>query len=325
MYDSIIVDTFNYYITQAESQAKETVRKIITNIEQVLLTKLNPEGKIYFLFDPLPTKNHNITAYKRSSERLKVSMFYKLHREIEKEHLKGIFYLKEYLQERDPRFVSVYDGVSEADDFVEPILSKLENQKVALVSRDSDWCRYINKNTYVTDYTLKRELTQGDFESKKGFKPTIASVTFEKVFFGDPADNIEYVFAATKGIRNKYKLNTLYPLATSFIKELGETNESLDSVVDRISKYTNKKLYNIHKPNAEEKLFKELINSEIGIKNNFLRDILTNVSLIRCRFQNNLDKFMYTCTQANPNYCELIDATLGINKFQKSFASKFCS
>lgn len=321
MYANILVDAFNYYLTQKEDNYKNTLKRVVGNIESVLLPHLDQGGHVYFLFDPLPAKNLNNTSYKRSSERTKISNYYKMHRELSREDIKGLILFREYLSNRDERFVTVWNNNCEADDLVHAILDTMVGQKVALVTKDSDWSRYLDDNTFVTDYKMKEPVTAGKYEEVHGYYPTVASVTFDKVLFGDRVDYIINVFDE---MRLKYKQTVLWKLSQAFVQELGQTKESLESVVERIKKYTVQSLIQLQASGskerpAEQALFRELLGSEKGIEHNFQQDILQNVELVRSRFKGHIQEFYHHSKIPDEAFCSLIDATIGLGKFKKKF------
>lgn len=319
MYQNILVDAFNYFLSQKKEgdNYKSTLQDVIRLINDKLLPSLDKGGHIYFLFDPLPVNNLNISSYKRSSDRLKIASYYKQHRELSKEDIKGLILFKEYLTDRDDRFITVYDKVCEADDFTQAILDTMPDQKIALVSRDSDWCRYLSDNVFVTDFRMERELTPGDYEHQHGYYPTIASVTMDKVLFGDKADYILNVFS---GLGLKYRTTVLYKLAEAYIIELGEHKDTLEEVIERIKGYgPNFTEESLPDRPAEKALFKELLFSEVGIVSNFKVDILRNIELVRSRFKGTIQKFYHHNSTPDEAYCSLIDASIGLGKFKKKF------
>lgn len=78
----------------------------------------------------------------------------------------------------------------EADDYVQNIIKYCvkDNEKVLLISEDSDWSRNLAENVH--QYKNKQVLTKGLFIELNGYEPTYSSICFYKTFYGDVTDDI---------------------------------------------------------------------------------------------------------------------------------------
>lgn len=234
IYDKLIVDTSNIFYRVAALYLKdlkqETVNNLIKNNTvfnqyKAFIEKLKGQsvGEICLLFDPM-LSNGNMSA------RLKIKEGYKSTRDknspvsqLRLDTLEKLY--SEFIVEKRPR-ISVYHDISlEADDFVEKLT---ETGKCLMLTSDEDFARYLEEGRVEM---LKKGLSIKDesiytakaFETKHGFKPSIASVTFWKALYGDVSDNIVGVFKdpSTKIIK------TASDEMMEIIKELGEGKMSL--------------------------------------------------------------------------------------------------
>jgi len=110
----------------------------------------------------------------------------------------------------------------EADDYAEKLT---EEGKCLLITSDEDFTRYLVKDRVemlIQGVSIKDDgvFTFDDFVKKHGFKPSITSVTFWKVFWGDKSDNIPGIFLDS---RTKI-LRSANDLAKELVKEMGEEN-----------------------------------------------------------------------------------------------------
>lgn len=233
-YDKLILDTSNLFYRVAALYLKElkpdTLLQLIKSntvfshyksvIENFATQTL---GEVCLLFDPM-------LSNKGMSTRLKIKEGYKTARDynspsgqLRRDTLEKLY--SEFITNVRSRISVFHDVTYEADDFVEKLT---EDGNCLLISSDEDFARYLEAGRVemlTKGLSVKQEniFTAEDFETKHGFKPTIASVTFFKVFYGDVSDNIVGVFkdTTTKVIRPACdEMDTI-------IKELGEGKMSL--------------------------------------------------------------------------------------------------
>lgn len=234
IYDKLIVDTSNIFYRVAALYLKDLKQETVSNLiknntvfnqYKAFIEKLKGQsvGEICLLFDPMMS-NGNMSA------RLKIKEGYKSTRDknspvsqLRLDTLEKLY--SEFIVEKRPR-ISVYHDVSlEADDFVEKLT---ETGKCLMLTSDEDFARYLEegrvemlrKGLSIKDESI---YTAKAFETKHGFKPSIASVTFWKALYGDVSDNIVGVFKdpSTKIIK------TASDEMIEIIKELGEGKMSL--------------------------------------------------------------------------------------------------
>ena len=229
IYDKVILDTSNFFYRVAALYLKDLNQENLTqliknntvfthyrNILDNLLTQT--VGEICVLFDPMIVGHGE-------SERLKIKEGYKSTRDknspVVQLRLDTLEKLYSDLIINPKNRINLYHDVSlEADDFVEKLT---ETGKCLMITSDEDFARYLETGrvemlTSGLQIVPDNIYTADDFETKHGFKPNIASVTFWKAFYGDVSDNIVGSFQnkCTKVIR------TASDEMMQIIKELGQ-------------------------------------------------------------------------------------------------------
>lgn len=233
-YDKIIVDTSNIfyrvaapYLKDLTTAAASQLMKSNTVFTQYVsaIDKLQEQslGEICLLFDPMLSNG-------QMSARLKIKEGYKTTRDrnspvaqLKMDTLEKLY--SEFIMTARSRISVFHDVTLEADDFVEKLT---ETGKCLMMSADEDFARYLEEGRVemlIKGASIKQDgiFTAADFEKKHGFKPNIVSVTFWKVLYGDPSDNVTGVFydPSTKVIR------TASEEMQSVLKDLGESNMTL--------------------------------------------------------------------------------------------------
>ena len=228
LYDYIVIDSANlfYRCLGKNEAAEQVVRKMISFTED-LRQSLN--DTLYIIFDPI--SEYDLGESKSfkfpSSERKKIDENYKANRQYSSLYYQSIILYKKFYTYRGDKVKTIYSQEYEADDFIEPLLEMIgPNKKVALISTDYDWSRYISDDVHMINKGLDKPYSIKDFEEKFLFKPTKASITLYKALYGDESDNIKGSIYL-----DKTKLvNNIKELCYNYIKEAADMNKSLEDV-----------------------------------------------------------------------------------------------
>lgn len=151
LYDYIVIDSANlfYRCLGKNDAAEQVVRKMISFTED-LRQSLN--DTLYIIFDPI--SEYDLGESKSfkfpSSERKKIDENYKANRQYSSLYYQSILLYKKFYTYRGDKVKTIYSQEYEADDFVEPLLEMIgPNKKVALVTTDYDWSRYISDDVHM--------------------------------------------------------------------------------------------------------------------------------------------------------------------------------
>lgn len=166
----------------------------------------------------------------------------------------------------------------EADDLVKPILNMYckKEDKVLLISEDSDWCRYLSEN--VMQYKSHKIFTTEIYKDTFGYFPTETSVRWDKTIYGDDADN---VIGCLKNYPRQF-----------FLKEIEKYDNILDFIrdveLDKISYLDTGWKLKIKKEKANIITNWKLV-SALDVSND---EILGNI--FDCSFKENKLKIIYS-------------------------------
>lgn len=107
----------------------------------------------------------------------------------------GSSLFRQILEYYDNNLEIRWDDTREADDLVDETKSTKETSRNILVSADLDWCKSIDSNTWLYNYTcvLKEDSL---IHKQVIFKPH--QITLYKALFGDSSDNIKAVIPRLK-------------------------------------------------------------------------------------------------------------------------------
>lgn len=279
-YDLILLDMFNlFYRRSSHIEEKSTVsiaNNMINYIETDCRSHLTSNGKIFLLFDPIPKNDLGMdSAFKNSTVRKNLLAKYKKDRKHDALLLSVIDVVRQYFAHRGPGIIEVENCKYEADDFVESIVKRHQDKKIAAVTTDEDWARFLSKNFEMINEGWDKPFTREDFKSKYDFYPTIASVTFWKALFGDPSDNITGAVI----FKRRKSMEVLKLSAFKFIKFISEQGYTLEEVEDRMKGYTFSALHKMTDKNPEEQFFYDV--HTIGFKLLVQEGIETNLKLVK--------------------------------------------
>lgn len=205
VYNSILLDVFNLsYRKQGIPQNATPIdiaNHMISFIEGDVKSHLADNGNIYLLYDPIPelfstdlkvSKNFRFTT-----ERQEICPSYKASRVGKPEVIEAVKLVKKYYTFRGENIKTCISKFLEADDFVEDIVNK-ETGKIALVSNDKDWARYISDSVDMINKDFGKPYSVSEYFKEYGMMPTIASVTFRKAIYGDSSDEVKPISSIKK-------------------------------------------------------------------------------------------------------------------------------
>lgn len=285
---------------------KQTANNVINFIEEEVKQRLEPNGKIYLTFDPLPKSDLGMEKnFKFSPDRKEINKDYKSNRVHDEVVLTALKLLRKYYTYRGNEYLTVISSFLEADDYVEGLVNLEKEGMIALISTDMDWARYISDRVHMINNTFDKPYTKQDFFDEKGYFPTIAAITLDKAIFGDKSDCIEPILT---------KKNKIYKDSSDFIraliKEASKTDVTLKDI-ENVFEYAQ----SVDLMGKAEKSHVEDIIAIISVSNNAMEAFHNNIRLIKCRCDD-VTKYI-THHAVNQSYNTLIETTLGRNKSSK--------
>lgn len=301
LYDYIVIDSANlfYRCLGKNETAEQVVRKMISFTED-LRQSLN--DTLYIIFDPI--SEYDLGESKSfkfpSSERKKIDENYKANRQYSSLYYQSILLYKKFYTYRGDKVKTIYSQEYEADDFIEPLLEMIgPNKKVALVTTDYDWSRYISDDVHMINKGLDKPYSIKDFEEKFLFKPTKASITLYKALYGDESDNIKGSIYL-----DKTKLvNNIKELCYNYIKEAADTNKSLEDVEKDLKQGYKFDAAHIGETSLEQLLFAFHMNSK---QVNIIDKTILNMSIVRSLLEGkDISKYIHSNPE-KPEYNSII-------------------
>ena len=301
LYDYIVIDSANlFYRCLGENEtAEQVVRKMISFTEDL---RQSLSDTLYIIFDPI--SEYDLGESKSfkfpSSERKKIDENYKANRQYSSLYYQSILLYKKFYTYRGDKVKTIYSQEYEADDFVEPLLEMIgPNKKVALVTTDYDWSRYISDDVHMINKGLDKPYSIKDFEEKFLFKPTKASITLYKALYGDESDNIKGSIYL-----DKTKLvNNIKELCYNYIKEVADTNKSLEDVEKDLKQGYKFDATHIGETPLEQLLFAFHMNSK---QVNIIDKTILNMSIVRSLLEGkDISKYIHSNPE-KPEYNSII-------------------
>ena len=301
LYDYIVIDSANlFYRCLGENEtAEQVVRKMISFTEDL---RQSLSDTLYIIFDPI--SEYDLGESKSfkfpSSERKKIDENYKANRQYSSLYYQSILLYKKFYTYRGDKVKTIYSQEYEADDFVEPLLEMIgPNKKVALVTTDYDWSRYISDDVHMINKGLDKPYSIKDFEEKFLFKPTKASITLYKALYGDESDNIKGSIYL-----DKTKLvNNIKELCYNYIKEVADTNKSLEDVEKDLKQGYKFDATHIGETPLEQLLFAFHMNSK---QVNIINKTILNMSIVRSLLEGkDISKYIHSNPE-KPEYNSII-------------------
>lgn len=301
LYDYIVIDSANlFYRCLGKSEAAEQVVRKMISFTEDLRQSLN--DTLYIIFDPI--SEYDLGESKSfkfpSSERKKIDENYKANRQYSSLYYQSILLYKKFYTYRGDKVKTIYSQEYEADDFVEPLLEMIgPNKKVALVTTDYDWSRYISDDVHMINKGLDKPYSIKDFEEKFLFKPTKASITLYKALYGDESDNIKGSIYL-----DKTKLvNNIKELCYNYIKEVADMNKSLEDVEKDLKQGYKFDAAHIGETPLEQLLFAFHMNSK---QVNIIDKTILNMSIVRSLLEGkDISKYIHSNPE-KPEYNSII-------------------
>lgn len=301
LYDYIVIDSANlFYRCLGENEAAEQVVRKMISFTEDLRQSLN--DTLYIIFDPI--SEYDLGESKSfkfpSSERKKIDENYKANRQYSSLYYQSILLYKKFYTYRGDKVKTIYSQEYEADDFVEPLLEMIgPNKKVALVTTDYDWSRYISDDVHMINKGLDKPYSIKDFEEKFLFKPTKASITLYKALYGDESDNIKGSIYL-----DKTKLvNNIKELCYNYIKEVADMNKSLEDVEKDLKQGYKFDAAHIGETPLEQLLFAFHMNSK---QVNIIDKTILNMSIVRSLLEGkDISKYIHSNPE-KPEYNSII-------------------
>lgn len=196
-YKKLFIDLSNfyyraYYAGQYLSTTLDDGVEIITGgivlslrmLQRLEKDFLAEDGQVFFLFDNCHSginKRKEIDPEYKSNRTKKDEVFY---RSIDFLHLILLNY-------KDNYFMVKKEGM-EADDLVESLVKRYDEDSILLISNDIDWFRAISDKVHVAKYENNdyHIYDEKEFINKFGFKPTVKNMCIYKSIRGDKGDNV---------------------------------------------------------------------------------------------------------------------------------------
>lgn len=292
-YDVIVIDSANlfYKLKKSLRTSLEIIKKIINYIEGDIKGHLKEEGEIYILFDPISYSDlgESKNFYFSLNERKKILTDYKANRTYSPLYLETIELLRKYYLYRGDKIKLIYSDEHEADDYIEPLLEQFKDKKIALISNDLDFARYINFNVHMINEGFDKIFTKEQFEKLFQFSPTIAANTMYKALLGDQSDNI--VGAC---FMKKVKFNTnIKILCRNYLQELSKSEITLNEAIQQFKTANFQQLNKKTDKTAFDILYLTL--AIVDLKTPILEKLYTNIRVIRSSLsEKNLEPYIHS-------------------------------
>lgn len=315
VYKVIAIDVFNLYFRRLSScLEKDTIsiaNNVISCIETEFMPHLEKGGDLYLLFDPIPLNDLGISnTFKYQTTRQKVVSNYKLNRKHDKNALSVIEIVRKYFSHRGEHIREVISDEYEADDYVESIVAKYQNDDIALITNDEDWARYISDKVHMINDSFNKPFTSSDFFKKYNFYPTASSVSMFKACFGDVSDNITGALM----VKKVHSVHSIKKLGFEYIQELSKSNDSVDDIIKRIKAYSFMELDKLgDKRTKEQEFIYEIIS--IDPKYEVESTLFDNLRVIKSAC-NDFSKFS-VWKPIDEKFNVLLENSLGRSKVKK--------
>lgn len=301
LYDHIIIDSANlfYRCLGKNETAEQVVRKMISFTEDL---RQSLSDTLYIVFDPISEYDLGESKSFRfpTSERKKIDENYKANRQYSSLYYQSIILYKKYYTYRGDKVKTIYSQEYEADDFVEPLIDMLgHDKKIALVTTDEDWARYISDTVHMINKGIDKPYSTKEFEEKYLFKPTKAAITLYKALYGDESDNIKGSI-----YMDKTKLvNNIKELCYNYIKVVADENKTIADVEADLKKGNNFNVAHMGETPLEQLLFAFTMNSK---QVNIINKTILNMSVVRSMLEGkDINKYIHSNPE-KPEYNSIL-------------------
>jgi 5'-3' exonuclease len=314
LYNAILIDVFNfiYRIKRNNKEVVDLADTFVSSINSDIKPYLKKDGNLWLLFDPIPKSDLGINKYFNCNTlRQDILNTYKSNRKHDPIVAATAKFLKQYYYYRGEHILSCCSEHLEADDYVEPIIKRINQQQkpsphIALVTTDMDWAKYLSSNCIIINKTFDKPFTAEDYEAKHKFIPTPASVTLYKAFFGDKSDNI----AGAANTKPTKQLKNIYDDIEVWIASVAKNNEDLETILKRMKSYIFATVVSKTDPTLEEQIWLKLSSGNTKI--NILSSLFNNINVIKSRCKD-LDNHI-TAEPENEQINMLLDESIGHGK-----------
>ncbi len=235
-YDTLLVDVYNMYYRSFKSSEEEKIKvgKDTLEVNGIIRfldlmkhykAKYGTKGvQIYYLFD---NSKSSVEKFRKC-----LSEDYKKLRKKESESFyRGLDMLELILRYHNNNCFIYRMKFCEADDYVKNIVESLSQEnKVLMLSTDSDWMRYLNDNIH--QYTTNNEImTKEKFFDKYKYEATYSNICLNKVIYGDTTDGVK---ATIPTLPNIYFLEIIknYDNIAKFIGDIKKKTDNLKFLDD---------------------------------------------------------------------------------------------
>jgi hypothetical protein len=281
LYTSVLVDVSNlFYRTKGTMTRVGDIINAMIDRTYDIKDHLKKDGTIFLLYDPIPSYDLGVAkVFKYDNNRKSENPDYKYNRKLSPLYKEVITQYQKYFFYRGDQFISVYNDIYEADDYVESIIQDIFNinpkAKLCFFTTDADWMRYLDKNIDIINKDWGHPYSKEEFFQDYNFYPNIASVTLNKTIWGDESDNIK------GAIKIKKSLEMIRNSANDAIKYLGEHDMSIEDLIKEFSIGFSIDTINI----VDETPLKTLVANIVSMDLNSLviDQILSNINLIKSR------------------------------------------
>lgn len=304
LFKYVLIDVFNLaYRKSSSNNCVQIANDVIDFINIDVKKRLDPDGAVYLLFDPLPKSDLGLSKAFKYSPRMRKEIVgsYKKNRTYNPQVGEAISLLKKYYTFRGDKYKMVISDDLEADDYVEQLIGMLDGN-IALITTDCDWCRYISDKVVMINRGFDDPYTKDEYTKEFGIVPTIATVTLKKAIYGDKSDNIESIFAG-----KKFNSSALEDISDIMLVYIANENMSFKEVEKHIKGAEFTRLFKIKDRNPLEEFEYELLAVDTSIASPFSA-LLDNIRVIKSRCDD-VKKYI-TFAPENKKYNDLMDVTL---------------
>ena len=293
LYDTIMIDSANlfYRLAKNSDTPKKIVKSLIKFVEEECKPHLHKDGDIYILFDPLSKSDlgESKSFTYSTNVRKSIDSNYKKGRSYSPLYGPTIEIFKKYYSYRGDSIKLVYSNQYEADDFVEPIVKSLAGKKIAIITTDNDYARYISDDIDMINKGFEKPYTIKEFYDDFKFYPTPAANTLYKAIFGDSSDNIEGCI----NLKKARFITNIRKTSYNYIKYVSDNKISLDDALSQFKTANFNEIVSKKDRGDFGSLFVELYVA--SQRDEVLLTFYKNIKLIRSQLEGkDVSKFIHS-------------------------------
>lgn len=287
-----------------------TANNVINFIKDEVDSRVEMGGSLYLLFDPVPKSDFGMSKnFKYHPTRQQINPTYKSHRAQNPVVYDAMKLLRKYYTYRGARYKICICNSLEADDYVEGLLKIEDEGKIALVTTDSDWSRYISDRVCMINKGFDDPYTKEKYYLEHKINPTIAVITLKKALYGDRTDEVPSVASSINKKINFY--TDIDTVINAMLLEISKENTPLSDIERQFSNMSFIGLIEKQNRSNLEELAYTLMaaDNDSGYNINTWSQFLTNIRIIKCRCPD-VKKHIFW-KEPNPSYNTLMETTLG--------------